>query len=138
MHPPPPRRIRCSNTARSSNLLARSSFQLTKSGGMCAEGAAEFGGKHGVKMSALKASPPTRPLPLSEESSETPTRPASPVQTTLRALLIFFKGAARKHLSQAFVQEDLVRFGPTPPEPRHSSPPSQGSAAPRSNRIPDC
>ena len=33
------------------------------SGGVCAEGAAEFGEKHGVKMGALKASPPHPSIP---------------------------------------------------------------------------
>mmetsp|Transcript_2506 Transcript_2506/g.3993 ORF Transcript_2506/g.3993 Transcript_2506/m.3993 type:complete len:242 (+) Transcript_2506:21-746(+) len=33
------------------------------------------------------------------------------LKTTLRSVLIFFKGAARKHLSKALLQEDLVLFG---------------------------
>ena len=48
-------------------------------------GVTEFGEKHGITLNELR--------------------------TTLRALLLFLKAAARKHLSQAFVQEDLVRFG---------------------------
>ena len=63
MHPPPPDAARCSNTALSSTPHSRSKFQLTKSGGVCAEGAAEFGEKHGVKMGALKASPPHPSIP---------------------------------------------------------------------------
>ena len=43
--------------------------------------------------------------------SETHAVNLAPIKATLRGLLIFFKGAARKHLSKALVQDDLVLFG---------------------------
>eukprot|EP00286_Rhodomonas_abbreviata_P005649 CAMPEP_0181317416 /NCGR_PEP_ID=MMETSP1101-20121128/16455_1 /TAXON_ID=46948 /ORGANISM="Rhodomonas abbreviata, Strain Caron Lab Isolate" /LENGTH=201 /DNA_ID=CAMNT_0023424805 /DNA_START=9 /DNA_END=614 /DNA_ORIENTATION=- len=48
------------------------------------EGAQEYAERHGINTGVLK--------------------------TTMRALLLFFKGAARKHLTHVLVKEDLQRF----------------------------